>query len=348
MTGDEMPPPPEPSVGQPAAPGVRWPGWLSGATRLAPALIVTFSAAMALYYQALAVAPRHHHSYETFDRLHGVADPALVRAWSPRIFSLAGAEWLENHASALPKFRATGKAPPAKAVAIGQWLFVWFALVGLVLVAAHRERAVFQILGTFACVMFGYSVSTAKLRIYPWDMPALAVFTVVVALLHHRLSPKWIVLAIWAGMPFKETAVVLSLFPLALPLSRRRQFALAAVTLAGCLAIKLAVDWASGSDTPGATMVWKSFYDEGSLLSWNLRQLLTGYPLLVNAGTLLAFLVLPTSRRELLGLKVVAAAFIAGNFLFGVVNEFRIWFEMIPLSLYGLRFGYLADLGSER
>ena len=230
----------------------------------------------------------------------------------------------------------SNRAQATEAVRIGQWLFVWFGLVGLVLVAAYRGQAVFHVLGTYACVAFGYGVSTEKLRIYPWDMPALAAFTLVVALIHRRRSPGWILLAIWAGMAFKETAVVLCLFPLALSLPWPKRGLYAALALLGCALIKIGIDLATANSAVGVTMAWGSFRDEGSLIAWNLRELAQGYPLAVNGGTLLALLLLPASRRELVAFKAIAAAFVVGNYLFGMVSEFRIWFEMIPLALYGL------------
>ena len=74
-----------------------------------------------------------------------------------------------------------------------------------------------------------------------------------------------------------------------------------------------------------------------------LRQAVQGAPLFINAGTLLAFLLLPHATRTLVAFKAIALAFIAGNFLFGIITEYRIWFELIPLALYGLEQAVRAD-----
>jgi len=303
--------------------------------RFGPAAIIACSLAMALYYQALLVAPLHFHSAQSFYELESVGSETLVQAWKSRVFSLLGARWLAPAVPLLPELPTSLRAPTWETLGIAQWLAFWFLLISLVYVAAHRERALFHILGTYACVVFGYSVG-ADLRIYPWDMPALAVFALFVALVHRGLPPAWIVLAIWAGMPFKETAVVLCLFPLALDLSWRRRAAWAGATLLGCVLIKVGLDVATQNTAVGLTMAVDSFYDEGSLWWWNLRKLALGYPLAVNGGTLLAFLLLPHASRTLLGFKAIALAFVAGNFLFGIITESRIWFEMIPLALYAL------------
>lgn len=303
--------------------------------RFGPAAIVACSLALALYYQALLVAPLHWHSAQAFYDLENVGSETLVQAWKSRVFSLAGARWLAAGARWLPELPSSLRAPTLETLGIAQWLALWFLAVSAIHLAGRRESALFQILGTYAGVAFGYSVGL-DLRIYPWDMPALAVFTGFVALVQRRASPPWILLAIWAGMPFKETAAALCLFPLALELPWRRRAAWAGAALLGCAVIKVALDLATQNGAVGLTMAVDSFYDEGPLWWWNLRQLSLGYPLLVNGGTLLAFLLLPNASRTLVAFKAIALAFVAGNFLFGIVTESRIWFEMIPLALYGL------------
>jgi len=95
------------------------PGWARRLWALAPALVVTFSSAMALYYQALVVAPMHHHSFETFYAFDRVADARLVRAWTPRVVSRAAAEWRGAHGPELPRFRTALKRPKPSASGSG-------------------------------------------------------------------------------------------------------------------------------------------------------------------------------------------------------------------------------------
>jgi hypothetical protein len=303
--------------------------------RFGPLALVTLSLAMALYYQALLVAPLHDHSAQAFYDLDSVWPPSLVQAWKSRVLSLLGARWLASAVPLLPELPTSLRAPTLETLGIAQWVAFWFLGICAIQIAARRERALFPILGTYAGVVFGYSVGL-DLRIYPWDMPALAVYTGFVALVQSGRAPAWILLAIWAGMPFKETAAVLCLFPLALEMSWRQRAAWAGAALLGCAAIKIGIDLATQSSAVGLTMAFESFYDEGPLWWWNLRQLSLGYPLLANGGTLLAFLLLPNASRTLVAFKAIALAFAAGNFLFGIITESRIWFEMIPLALYGL------------
>jgi hypothetical protein len=313
--------------------------------RFGPAAIVALSLAMALYYQALLVAPLHSHSEQAFYDLENVWPPSLAQAWKSRVFSWLGARWLFGAVALLPELPTSLRAPTLETLGIAQWLAFWFLGISAIQIAARRERALFPILGTYAGVVFGYSVGL-DLRIYPWDMPALAVYTAFVALVRSERSPASILLLIWAGMPFKETAAVLCLFPLALEMSWRRRAAWAGAALLGCAVIKIGIDLATHNSAVGLTMAFESFYDEGPLWWWNLRQLSLGYPLLANGGTLLAFLLLPNASRTLVAFKAIALAFAAGNFLFGVITESRIWFEMIPLALYGLEAALRSEAAS--
>jgi hypothetical protein len=316
------------------------------ARRFGPAAFVAFALALALYYQALLVAPLHHHSAEAFYALENVWPPSLVQAWRSRVLSLLLAQWLQGLAKVLPELPTSLPAPTLETLGIAQWVALWFLVLSAIHLVAYRERALFYVLGSYACVVFGYSAGL-DLRIYPWDMPALAVFALFVALLDARRPPWQIMLAIWAGMPFKETALVLCLFPLALELSWRKRAAWASASLLGCVLLKLGLDLLAGNTALGLTMAADSFYDEGSLFAWNLRQLARGLPLFVNAGTLVAFLLVPSTNARIRTFKWIALAFAACNLLFGVVTEYRIWFEMIPLALYALE-GQLRSAGGSR
>ena len=316
------------------------------ARRFGPAAFVALSLALALYYQALLVAPLHYHSAQAFYELESVWPPSLVQAWKSRVLSLLLAQWLQGLAKLLPELPTALPAPTLETLGIAQWLALWFLVLSAIQLVAYRERALFYVLGSYACVVFGYSAGL-DLRIYPWDMPALAVFALFVALLHTRRPPWQIMLAIWAGMPFKETAIVLCLFPLALELNWQKRAAWALVTLLGCVLLKLGIDLLAGNTAVGLTMAADSFYDDGSLWAWNLRKLVRGLPLFVNAGTLVAFLLLPSASPTIRTFKWIALAFAAGNLLFGVITEYRIWFEMIPLALYALE-GSLRPAGGSR
>jgi hypothetical protein len=327
---------------------------VSTSTGIALTAIVGVALAAGLYHLGLLIAPLHEHNAQTFFAFETLALEDLARAWRSRVFSLWAAQGLAFLHPALPVLPGTAPGLPWTSIAIAQWLAFWGLVTGAIALAAQREHALFTIVGSYACVVFGYSVGP-DLRIYPWDLPALAVFTGFVALVRSGCRPHWIVLAIWLGMPFKETAIVLSAFPLALALSNRERALWAGTALAGCLALKVGLDLATGNSAVGLTMATASFFDEGPLWWWNLRQIGQGVPLWVNGGTLLAFLLLPNTGRTLVTFKAIALAFGLGNLLFGVITEYRIWFELIPLGLYALEqsllrpsAGALTDAGASR
>lgn len=60
------------------------------------------------------------------------------------------------------------------------------------------------------------------------------------------------------------------------------------------------------------------------------------HPILVNAGLVLSLLLLPLINLRIRMLTLICVVFVLGNFLFAVIDEYRIWFELIPLSLYGI------------
>ena len=153
---------------------------------------------------------------------------------------------------------------------------------------------------------------------------------------------------------FKETAIVMIIALLFMEgTTRRRKLIYTGLTLAAALAAKTAVDLITGNPSPLFTMTYRvsdfslfaaylhqpvttKFSWQTSLLFQNLREIFTWQldtPLLVNTGLLLALFILPFRNRVIVMLKVTAFLFALGILLFGVIHEFRIWFEMIPVSL---------------
>ncbi len=67
------------------------------------------------------------------------------------------------------------------------------------------------------------------------------------------------------------------------------------------------------------------------------------FPFFINSGTLMAFLLMPHVHKNVLILKLIAIPFILGNFIFGNIIEYRIWFELIPFALYAIDFNIYGD-----
>jgi hypothetical protein len=120
--------------------------------------------------------------------------------------------------------------------------------------------------------------------------------------------------------------------------SLRRKLLYIGITLVASLVIKTGVDLVTANPSLLFTMTYSTRSGTTRIID-NIRQLLIlriDSPLFIDAGLLVALLLLPIGKRPLLMLKLIAIAFILGNFVFGQIFEYRIWFEMIPISLYAL------------
>ena len=152
------------------------------------------------------------------------------------------------------------------------------------------------------------------------------------------------------GVGFKETSIILCIGFLLKDIAdiswnplkisfwkniKRESWTLFFLSLSLCLGVKIAIDLFVRASTPFMTMEYYTNEVQIPIFIANLKQL-SFYTLLINAGTFLAFLILPAREEAVKVFKLLALVFIVGNFLFGIVAEYRIWFEMIPFALYSL------------
>ena len=230
-------------------------------------------------------------------------------------------------------------------VAAAAWTGGWYLLTCLALTFFSGKRALYYLFGLFSCFAFGY-LPTVNMRVYPWDIPALFIFTIFILVLKRgTASPLLALLPI--GMLFKETTIVLCVTFLFLPRPRKHKLLLFAAASALCLLVKLAVDRAVGVPLPGMSMTTGN--EAGPNIAINL-DVLTHLdrhffvnPVLINAGTLAALLFLPQRDARIALIKTIALLFTTNMLVFGRIVEYRIWFEMIPLSLYAMELTFLAE-----
>ena len=77
-----------------------------------------------------------------------------------------------------------------------------------------------------------------------------------------------------------------------------------------------------------ALTTWCVFYKNVHLLfSLNLNHVL-----FANAGALFIMMMIPWRNRRDVVFKILTVAFIIGQFLCGIISEFRIWYELLPLG----------------
>ncbi len=279
--------------------------------------------------------------YSLSNGWQGYAD--FKTAWKPRLFSnglaaLTGrlSEWV------LSKTSVSYILNPLE-LTVAMWTIGWFLLICLVLIFFRKRGAVFYIFGMFAGLSYGY-MPRLSTRIYPWDLPALFIFTFFV-LLYARDKYRWLFALAPLGMGFKETSLILCAAFLFSELPWKTRWMLFLGCGAVCVAIKVGLDLYVHVPIPFFTM--ENGFESTRVTNFYIIRNLIGFrelvPFFINAGTLLAFVLLPIYDRKLLGMKFIAGLFALGNLFFGNVFEYRIWFEMIPFALYGIE---IASYGS--
>lgn len=322
---------------------------LSRAAKGAVLLLVALGSTAVLVRQTTVAAPLAFDNRATFYSLSDGIEPyrEFKVAWRPRIAST----YLAARTVQLAKFLTPPNAGEEIELqyTIALWTGLWSILICGIYLAAFRDQGVFLYwLATAMALLYGYIPDLFRTewwnlpRVYPWDLPATAVFAAFLVLWIRR-QYAWIVVLVALGTGFKETSLVLCLAFLACDLPWRKRLQLFALSFAAGVAVKLAIDLYTQVPVPFFTVEHGyapanpgALYLRKNIATFLDRPLLL---LLANAGTLLAFLILPSANRDVRCFKLVAVAFVCGNLLFGLIAEVRIFFEMIPLSLYSI-FGY--------
>lgn len=289
-------------------------------------LCIALGLGVALFFQQQLILPLHYHNRNTF-----YAPASLMIAWRPRFFSYYLANLFVAHQPSSEGFSF---------VPIAQWGSVWFLVISLLIIFAKlRSPFVYMyIFGLYAAVSYGYMPGIVD-RIYPWDMSALCLFTLSILLLDRQYFMPLVVL-LPLGMGFKETAMVIAialLFDHAW--SWKRQIVTCVLTMVLCIGMKLAITMFIDHAPIFLTMTHHIQKKALVLINsdWCLTQWRTPLsPLFINGGTFIALLCFPIVNKKMVMLKCIAIAFAVGNFFFAVIWEYRVWFEMIPVTLLGI------------
>ncbi|MDP1547924.1 MAG: hypothetical protein Q8L87_18090 [Anaerolineales bacterium] len=254
-------------------------------------------------------------------------------AWRPRLFSTGLAALTVNFSNVLFDKNFILSAQSPLEMAVGIWTVGWFALTSLALIIAFKQRSLFYIFGLFTVISFGYmdiARTNLALRLYPWDLPSLFFFTLFVLFFIHK-KYAWLLFLIPFGVGFKETIMVLSFGFLLIerPLKQRIYLFLAVLGLS--FGVKLLLDIYVHAPL-FFTMETEA---EQRFLTYNLSRFRDATPFFINAGTLLAFIILPDlGNKNIIAFKLIAIFFVCGNLLFGILTEYRIWLEVAPFALY--------------
>lgn len=212
------------------------------------------------------------------------------------------------------------------------WLFLLF--LALILC---RKDALLVMLGVFGGLMYNY-ITPAGMYYYPWDMPAMFFFTLA-CLWYDRRHFGLLMAAVLVGGLFKETNLCCALLILLdgqWALKKRITGFLATVIATLAINKMLAIHHGIQAQmfTMGNATSLSGLFATGLLFS-NVKFLFStdlNHVLFANAGSLFLILLLPWRNRRDILFKLLMVVFMAGQFLYGVINEFRIWYELLPLG----------------
>lgn len=301
-------------------------------------LLIMVGIALILFVKMAVLSPSpKSETYATFYSLSSGLDNYydFKTAWKPRILSNGLSAFTAHVSNWLLAKTSVPIVNTSTELTIGLWTSGWFILITLAFIWSFKRRSIFYIFGLFAGISFGYMRRMQMaIRVYPWDLPALFFFTLFV-LFFTRKKYWWMFALIPVSVGFKETTLILCAAFLFAEIPWKQRFFMLAGSLALSIVVKIFIDYLVHApmfftmETHVNNNVANGFY-----FFSNVSYLKTIFPFFINAGTLSAFLIMPNVHKNILALKLIAILFILGNFLFGNIIEYRIWFEMIPFALY--------------
>lgn len=303
---------------------------------IAISVFIAISLSITYYFSCTSYASGHEDNVIAFSSFSGGLEQyrKLRQEWRPRVFANYLAGFLVS-----PRMNAR-----VFDHRVGLWNAGWFMLCCLVYVVFDLRNAIFLIFGTFAALYYAFA-PLSESHIYPWDIPAMFFYVSIYAA-HARKSITPLLFILWVGSGFKETVALGSmvfLFRSDLSVKGRLAYFFAAVV--GCVSVKLAIDLITANPSPLFSMTLKNFglIDEIAATSqgwaYNLHaftRVYLNHPIFVNAGTFAIFLLLLPKDLDDWMWKLLGVLFLAGIVLFGVINEARVFFEMIPISLWAI------------
>ncbi|MGA3268372.1 MAG: hypothetical protein ABSE16_16300 [Verrucomicrobiota bacterium] len=218
----------------------------------------------------------------------------------------------------------------------GLYQAVWLFLLFFVVILALRHSLLIN-LGIFAGLIYDFTPASG-LYFYPWDLPATLFFTLAVLFFARR--QLWLMAACaCAGCFFKETVLVCAILPLFSHYEKwwKRISIFAGIVFIYMVGKKLLLSQlhlsVAAFSMNNATNVGGLF--RPTILLRNLEELFSptwNHPIFANAGTMVAVLLL-CWRRRLLPYMALIVVFLAGQVMYGGFNEFRIFMQLLPLSL---------------
>jgi len=211
------------------------------------------------------------------------------------------------------------------------------ALLGAIYWMTSRHASLLMMYGTFTALYYCTTPVTLDTW-YPWDMPALVLSALALLL---ALRQKIVPLAILAvvSVTFKETLLLSALYIGFMPgpnLKTRFRWCGGALILG--VATRIITEKLTGKGTPQHS----HFLHDGGKpekafrIVQNIQELFSlqsNHLLWANAGLVLFVLLFPAGSGVLRGARYVALIFLGGIFFLGKISEYRIFLELLPVSL---------------
>lgn len=214
------------------------------------------------------------------------------------------------------------------------WLAACFAVI--ILCATHPLLWIF---GLFSAMCYAWTPAAGNL-LFPWDGPTIFFWTLLVFLSDSK-NKNILLLVLIIGSAFKETILIGCIIPLFwFDIPKQERFRSFVLYCLACVTIKFFIDDILSCPAPFMTMsvgfALKAKSGHKSFILHNLSQSFKfgwNNPIFINGGTLIALFLLP-NRGKIPMFKIMALIFCVNILFWGVIFEYRIWQEMIPVFLY--------------
>lgn len=225
-----------------------------------------------------------------------------------------------------------------RAIVFGFYHALWLFLLFVVLIL-HRRDALLIMPLVFSGLMYNFIIPAGK-WFYPWDMPTMFFFTWA-CLLYDKRRFFLLMAVVWLGSLFKETTLCCALLILlGGHWTLKKRIAGFVTTVIACLLTRKLLMVIYDVNTMFFALNNVGSIDDLIFKTWlvlvgNVQLLFSAdlnHVLFTNAGALVIMMLIPWRTRRDVVFKILAVVFIIGQFLCGIINEFRIWYEILPLG----------------
>jgi hypothetical protein len=268
------------------------------------------------------------------EKLYRMDQPIIGDVWKGRLSGLLLSGALIDFS--LKEHNATEVQMGWLMNVFGLYHAFWLLLLFLAVIFALRHSLLIN-LGIFAGLIYNFSPAAGPF-FYSWDIPATLFFTLAVLFFERR--QMWsMAAATCAGCFFKETVLVCALLTLFASHWKwnKRMLMFFGIIIVYVLGKKFLLSQLDLRVAAFSMDNASNFVEllRPTILIYNLKVLFSqtiNHVIFANAGTLAAVLVLGW-RKRFLPYMTLIIVFLAGQFMYGMFNEFRIFMEVLPLSL---------------